>query len=72
MKEVIVIAIWDKTESDVMTRSVIISKDTKQLKLNGKKPNKVIIPESLTDKRLLKKIKGIGTYKCQIIRAIGR
>lgn len=71
MSEVLVVAIWDKDDK-VITRSVVVDKDTKMLKLNGKKPNKIIVPESLTDRRLLRKIKDIGTYGCQIVKATGK
>ena len=71
MKEVIVIAIWDK-EDRVLTRTIVVDKNTKELKLNGRKPNRLIIPESLTDRKLLRKIKSIGSYDCVTIKAIGK
>jgi len=71
MSNVLVVAIWDR-EDEVITRSVVVDKNTKMLKLNGKKPNKLIVPESLTDRRLLRKVKDIGTYGCQIVKAIGK
>lgn len=71
MKDVLVVAIWDKG-SDVLTRSVLVDDSVKVLKLGGKKPNKLIIPESLTDKRTLRKIKGLATYGATIVKATGK
>lgn len=71
MKDVIVIAIWELAES-VVTRSVVVDNKTKELKMNGRKPNKLIIPESLIDMKLLRKVKSIGAYNCKVVRAIGK
>ena len=71
MKDVIVIAIWELAES-VVTRSVVVDNKTKELKMNGRKPNKLIIPESLIDMKLLRKVKSIGSYNCKVVRAIGK
>ena len=71
MNEVIVVCIWDKGD-EVMTRSVVVSKESNGLKLNGKKPNKMIVPESLTDRRLLRKVKDMGSYGCNIVKAVGK
>lgn len=71
MKDVIVIAIWELAES-VVTRSVVVDNKTKELKMNGRKPNKLIIPESLIDRKLLRKVKSIGAYNCKVVRAIGK
>ena len=70
-KQVIVVAIWDKDEG-VYTRSVLVDAKTKELKMNGKKCNKVIIPESCTDKVLLRKIKSICSYDCKKVVAKGK
>lgn len=70
-KEVAVVCIWDKTEN-VYTRTVIVDSRTKELKMNGKKPNKVIVPESCTDKVLLRKIKSICSYDCVKVIAKGK
>jgi hypothetical protein len=72
MVEVIVVAIWDKNPDKVLTRSILVSKDYKGIKVDGKKPNKLIVPESLTDRRVLRKVKDIGTYGCTIIKATGK
>ena len=72
MNEVIVIAIWDKDPDKVLTRSILVGKDYKGIKVGGKKPNKLIIPESLTDRRTLRTIKSIGTHSCKIIKAVGK
>ena len=71
MKEVLAIMIWDKTE-DVYTRPVLVNSKIKELKFKGKKPNKVIIPESCTDKGLLRKIKNICSYNSVIVKAKGK
>lgn len=71
MSDVIVVAIWDKS-SDVYTRPIVVDKSSKELKFKGKKPNKIIVPESLTNSMLLKKVKQIGSYDCKIIKAVGK
>lgn len=71
MKECIVVCIWDKGD-EVFTRSIEVNGKTKELKMNGKKPNKMIVPESVIDKVLLRRIKSIGSYDCQIIKAKGK
>jgi len=71
MKESIIIAIWDRND-EVLTRTIVLDSKTKELKLNGKKPNKLKIPESCTDKTLLRRAKSIGSYGCKIIKAKGR
>lgn len=70
-KEVLCVFIWDKGE-DVYTRSAIVDSKTKELKMNGKKANKVIVPESCTDKVLLRKIKSICSYDCKKVIAKGK
>ena len=70
-KEVLVVCLWDKSD-EVYTRSVIVDSKTKELKMNGKKCNKVIIPESCTDKVLLRKIKSICSYDCIKVVAKGK
>ena len=70
-KEVLVVCLWDKSD-EVYTRSVIVDSKTKELKMNGKKCNKVIIPESCTDKVLLRKIKSICSYDCVKVIAKGK
>lgn len=69
--QVIVIAIWDLTDK-VMTRPIELTSRTKELKLNGRKPNKIIVPESLIDSKLLKKVKRLGSFNCMIIKATGK
>jgi len=71
MKEVLIVAIWDG-EEDVKTRTVLVTMKSKELKLNGKKPNKVIVPESLIDIGLIRKIKNMCTYNCKIVKAVGK
>ena len=71
MKNVLCVFIWDKTE-DVYTRSVVVNSKTKELKFKSKKPNKVIIPESCTDKGLLRKVKSICSYNSIIVKAKGK
>jgi pectin methylesterase-like acyl-CoA thioesterase len=71
MTEVIIVAIWDKT-NDVYSRPVQVTNKTKELKYKGRKPNKIIMPESLTDKVILRRIKNIGSYDCKIVKAIGK
>jgi len=71
MKEVLIVAIWDG-EEDVKTRSVIVTMKSKEIKLNGKKPNKVIVPESLIDIGLIRKVKSLCAYNCKIVKAIGK
>lgn len=71
MKDVIIVAIWDKDE-EVYTRSVLVDDKVKVLKLKGKKPNKLIIPESLTDRRTLRKVKGLAAYGATIVKAAGK
>lgn len=70
--EVIIVAIWDKNPDKVLTRPYVVSTRSKELKLDGRKPNKLIVPESVTDKVLLRKIKKIGSYDCKIIKAKGK
>jgi len=70
MTEVLIVAIWDKGP-EVYTRNVVITPKTKGLKFMGKKPNKVIVPESC-NKSLLTKIKNIVSYNAQIIKAKGK
>lgn len=70
--EVIVVAIWDKNPEKVLTRSVLVDKYNKGIKVDGKKPNKLIIPESVTDRILLRRIKSMGSHDCKIIKAIGK
>jgi len=72
MKDYIVICIWDKNPDKVLTRPVIVNKMSKGIKVDGKKPNKLIIPESLTDRRIMRKVKEMGTYNCKIIKATGK
>ena len=72
MKEVIVVMMWDNNGSDVYTRPVVLNKKTKALKFKGRKANKVIIPESLTDVKLLQVLKSATAYNCNVVRAIGR
>jgi len=68
---VLIVAIWDG-EKDVKTRSVIVTMKSKEIKLNGKKPNKVIVPESLIDIGLIRKVKSLCAYNCKIVKAIGK
>lgn len=70
-KQVIVVCIWDKGD-EVYTRSIVVDSKTKELKMNGKKCNKVIVPESCTDKVLLRKIKSICSYDCKKVIAKGK
>ena len=72
MTQVLVVAIWDKDAEKVLTRSIVVDAYTKELKLNGKKPNKIIVPESCKNGKLLKKIKKIGCYGCKIVKAVGK
>jgi isocitrate dehydrogenase len=67
----LIIAIWDKGE-DVFTKHIELDKHTKEFKFKGRKPNKIIIPESLKDKRLLKIVKKLGSYNCLIVKATGK
>ena len=71
MESVIVVCIWDKG-NDVFSRPVEITTASKELKFKGRKPNKIVVPESCTDKVLLRKIKGIGSYDCKIVSASGK
>lgn len=71
MEEVIVVCIWDNTEA-VFTRPIVVDLKTKEFKFKGRKPNKLIVPESLNNTKLLKKIKTLGSYNCKIIKAVGK
>lgn len=71
MKDVLIIAMWDQ-EEEVMTRPIIVNAKTKELKLKGRKPNKIIVPESCKDKTLLRKIKSISAHNCKIVTAVGK
>ena len=71
MNEVICILIWDNPDS-IYTRPVVVDKHTLPTKFKGRKPNKIVVPESCKDKVLLRKIKGIGSYDCKIVEAIGK
>jgi|SaaInl8_200m_RNA_FD_contig_101_124977_length_3078_multi_3_in_0_out_0_4 hypothetical protein len=71
MRDVIIVAIWDM-ENSTATRSVVVDNKSKELKLNGKKPNKMIVPESLIDVKLLRKVKSLGAYNCKIVKAVGK
>lgn len=70
-EEVIVVCIWDKGE-DVYTRSILVDRKTTERKYKGKKPNKIIIPESLNSKHLMKAIKKLAAYDCVIVKAKGK
>lgn len=70
MNDTLIIAIWEYPEA-VMTRPILVTKKTKELKLKGKKPNKMVVPES-TDPKTLKKIKSLGSYKCLVVKAVGK
>ena len=71
MRDVIIVAIWDM-ENSTATRSVVVDNKSKELKLNGKKPNKRIVPETLIDVKLLRKVKSLGAYNCKIVKAVGK
>lgn len=71
MNEALCIFIWDKTK-DVYTRSLIVTKKTKELKFKGRKPNKVIVPESCNDKVLLRNIKKICSHDYVKVTAKGK
>lgn len=71
MKQIIIIAFWDQGE-EVYSRPIELDKHIKELKFKGRKPNKIIIPESLTDSALLKIVKRLGAYNCKIIKAVGK
>jgi len=71
MKEVMIIAVWDKGE-EAFTRPIVVDSKTKELKMNGRKPNRAIVPESCKDKVLLRKIKSICSYDCNIVVAKGK
>ena len=71
MKSVIVVCIWDKG-NDVFSRPVEVTTKSKDMKFKGRKPNKIVVPESCVDKVLLRKVKGIGSYDCKIVTAIGK
>ena len=70
-KDVVIVAIWDKTK-DVFTRPVLLEKGKKELKFKGRKPNKIIIPASLKDKKSLDLVKSIGSYDCKVVKAVGK
>ena len=62
MEDRIVVAMWDR-DGSVYTRPVVVDRDTKELKVNGKKPNKMIIPEgSKLDKKFIKKVNKLISY----------
>ena len=69
--QVIITAIWNYKDK-VLTRPIELSKYTKELKVDGRRPNRIIIPESLKDKVLLRKVKRIGSYNCKIVKASGK
>ena len=45
MNEVICILIWDNPDS-IYTRPVVVDKHTLPTKFKGRKPNKIVVPES--------------------------
>lgn len=66
------IAIWDRVDK-VVTRTVDLSMGKKELKMNGRKPNRFIVPESIDNEpKLLKLVKSLGTYDCKIVKATNR
>jgi len=69
--EVVIVAIWEN-EEEVFTRPFILSRNNKVLKFKGRKPNKLIIPESLTNRKALALVKSVGSYNCKIITATGK
>lgn len=71
MRDVIIVAMWN-TENSTGTRSVVVTPKSKELKMNGKKPNIIIIPESCVDIKLLRKVKSLGAYNCKIVTATGK
>ena len=71
MKSAIIVCIWDKG-NDVFSRPVEVTTSSKDMKFKGRKPNKIVVPESCKDKVLLRKIKGIGSYDCKIVEAKGK
>jgi len=71
MKEVLVIAMWEYKDK-VVTRTIVVDSKSKEIKLNGKKPNRMIVPESCIDIKLLRKIKNMSAYNCKIVTAVGK
>lgn len=72
MKQVLIIAIWDNDDSNVFSKHIVVDSKTKPFKFKGKKPNKIIVPESLIDVKLKRQVKSLGCYGCNIVVAVGK
>ena len=65
-----ILFIWDYNDK-VYSKMFNLSKvmDVKELKVNGRKPNKVIIPSTLYKDKFVKKVKKLSAYNAIIVEA---